>query len=338
MAEAKSFEINGIDVFVKDEYARNQLDNIAKQIEQGGTGTIPDNVVCFQEVEVDETTETQYPFFSANGTAYILTINDSGIPVVKDINGNIIFTCGTGGSSSGGDSGNTGDGDNTGDAETIISGTPYTLEWTDGIYISETNGKEVSSTSWSATQYLSLVGADYIEICKASSTYNKYCAFYDINKNYVSQLHISDNGINRIEIPSNAVYFRISCAMETKEDYSIKSYVLPSPTWSDGVAYDLGLIADKYIIANGIITDYANWSMTDYLDCVRASKLSIINPTIGTNYCCFLDINKTSISGATVAITTDSPVEITVPQFACYFVMSNTTEAMNNVTITPYAS
>lgn len=40
MAEAKSFEINGIDVFVKDEYARNQLDNIANQFTTEQTGNL----------------------------------------------------------------------------------------------------------------------------------------------------------------------------------------------------------------------------------------------------------------------------------------------------------
>ena len=81
--------------------------------------------------------------------------------------------------------------------------------------------------------------------------------------------------------------------------------------------------------------------MTDYTNCSYASKLSILSPNgnLSSNYCSFFDINKKAILGMTnINQTTDgTPVEVTVPVNACYFVLSASTSIMTGLTVTPIA-
>ena len=312
----------------------SQCKDIAKKIEQGGTGggttTIPDNVVLFQDDDSTETTEVYIPLLSSNGTEYRLTINDSGIPVVKDSSNKVIFTCGTGGSSSGG-------GSIPPTPETpgeVTSGTPYTLEWTDGKYINENNGKEVAYENYSLSQYIPVVGMDFIYYRNNTSAIQKYNAFYDIDKNFISSYIVMNSDVP-IEVPENACYIRFSLKTEYKDKIIVTPFVYTTRTWTDGIAYNLNLIANKYVKVDGSIVNYNDWSMTDYLECGKARKLSITGNTVDTQYCVFFMPDKTVLNS--FKVTTDNPCEVIVPVGANYFVISNKTIAMNTITVTPIA-
>ena len=143
-----------------------QFKDIANKIEQGGTGggtaTIPDNIVLFQDDNSTETTEDYIPLLSSNGTEYRLTINDSGIPVVKDSSNKVIFTCGTGGSSSGG--GTDIPGTPEGEIGKITSGVACDFEWTVGKAISDIDGSETNSPEWVVSKYLPLTNINYLNL------------------------------------------------------------------------------------------------------------------------------------------------------------------------------
>lgn len=308
----------------------SQYKDIAKQIESG-TATVPNNVVLFQDNDSTETTEDYIPLLSSNGTEYRLTINDNGVPIIKDSSNTIIFTCGTGsGGSSGGDIPTTPD--NPGE---VTSGVPYTFEWTDGKYINSENGKEVEYEGYSTSQYVSVVGMDFLLFDNGSNGDQPYNCFYGVNKNFVSKISCSHNAKTCIEVPGNACYARFSWDTGSKDVIKITPFVFTTKTWTNGVAYNLNLQANKYINAGGTIINYTGWSMTDYLECGKVSKLSITGNTAESSYCVFFTPDKKVLQP--FKITTDNPCEIPVPYGACYFVISNTTTAMDSMTVTPIA-
>lgn len=285
---------------------------------------IPSNVVLFQDDDSTETTEDYIPLLSSNGTEYRLTINDNGVPIVKDSSNNVVFTCGTGGSSGGG-----GDTPITPDTpEKVTSGTPYpSLNFTQGKYINKTNGQEENDETWYASDYISVIGIDYIKTSKLGRAI-EYNAFYDVNKNFISNF-ITGSTIY-IDVPDNACYFRVSAP---SSNLTITPFTSPSQTWTNGVTYDLKLIANKYIKQDGTISDYNGWSMTDYLECFGASKLTITGNTIQTSYCVFFDQAKEKIKD--FVIKAESPYEVPIYSHACYVVISNKTDVMNAITVTP---
>lgn len=311
----------------------SQCKDIAKKIEQGGTGggtaTIPDNIVLFQDDNSTETTEDYIPLLSSNGTEYRLTINDSGIPVVKDSSNKVIFTCGTGGSSSGG--GTDIPGTPEGEIGKITSGVACDFEWTVGKAISDIDGSETNSPEWVVSKYLPLTNINYLKCKNSTGGQQKFNAFYDSDKTFISSSSIKTNTSYK-DIPENAYYVRISLSAVNKDKLTIIPYTNPSQSWVANSNYNLNLISNKYV--NGdTFADYANWSMTDYLECFGVTKLSITGNTAQTIYCAFYDQGKARLSSFTV--TADDPCEIEVPKYACYFVISNTTDAMNSINVTP---
>ena len=110
-----------------------------------------------------------------------------------------------------------------------------------------------------------------------------------------------------------------------------------TPTWEDGVAYELEVIENEYIKdTDGSIVSYAGWSRTDYANCYGASKLEIRGMTYASPYNAFYDIDKKFISefGYTGGV---QMVEIEVPSNAVYFIISSTTESVQSTVITPRA-
>ena len=316
---------NGKSNTKKFEEISAQFKDIAKQIESG-TATVPNNVVLFQDNDSTETTEDYIPLLSSNGTEYRLTINDNGVPVIKDSSNTIIFTCGTGsGGSSGGDTPTTPD-----KPGEVTSGTPYSINWIENKSTDSSTGSEVDSTDWCLSQYLSVSDIDYIKYISKMG-YIRFNSFYDINKKFISYFTVNP-GSNFIDIPENATYLRVSVQSSEKEKLSIIPFKNPIQSWKNGVQYNLNLTVDKYVNGDNF-TDYTGWSMTDYLECFGVKEISVANNTKNTGYCAFYDQAKARLSSFNV--TTDNPCKITVPQYACYFVISNETDIMNGITITP---
>ena len=193
-------------------YSSNKIEAIKEDLSSqistsGGNINIPENVALIMDVAVDETTEDYIPLMSLNGTEYRLTINDSGVPIVKDSNGNIVFTCGTGGSSSGGDTGGSEGGD-TGDTGGWTNGVAYTLTNIENSYVTET-GQIASYNGWNRTDYVNCAGASKITISGATASSNYNC-FFNLNKKFISKFAIAANVANEISVPSDACYFILS--------------------------------------------------------------------------------------------------------------------------------
>ena len=196
----------------------------------------------------------------------------------------------------------------------------------------------MANSAWSISEYINYEGADYIEGCCYSGSYN---VFYDASKQFISNFELgSMSGFKNtcVAIPTNVSYFRISNETSKLSNVNVTPYKKIDGTWSDGVPYSLELIANKYY-SNGNLTDYNGWSATNYANCSYASKLSILSPngTISGSYCSFFDINKKALGGiSNIAQTTDgTPVEIAVPINACYFALSANTATMTSLTVTP---
>ena len=181
--------------------------NELKSNQGGGTGTVPDNVALLEDVTVDGETEDYIPLMALNGTEYRLTINNLGVPVIKNINGDIVFTCGTGGSSSGGDAGGS-EGGGAGDTKGWTNGVAYTLTNIENSYVTQT-GKIEAYNGWNRTDYINCAGASKITVSGITSSSNYNC-FYDLNKNFISSFGTAANDLNEISVPENACYFILS--------------------------------------------------------------------------------------------------------------------------------
>ena len=170
-------------------------------------GTIPNNVALLEDVTVDGETEDYIPLMALNGTEYRLTINNLGVPVVKNINGDVVFTCGAGGSSEGGNPGGS-EGGNPGDTGGWTSGVAYNLTNIENSYVTKT-GEITPFDGWNRTDYTNCAGASRITVSNVTSS-SGYNCFYDLNKNFISCFDTAANILNEIEIPSNACYFMLS--------------------------------------------------------------------------------------------------------------------------------
>ena len=81
--------------------------------------------------------------------------------------------------------------------------------WKAGVYIDNTNGQEVSFSTWSATNFIEISGdtLTVVGVGADSSSNATYNAFYDNNKNFISNFSFADY---EITIPSTARYIRLS--------------------------------------------------------------------------------------------------------------------------------
>ena len=173
-------------------------------------GTVPENVALLEDVTAGEASGDFIPMLSQNGTEYRLSIGDNGVPVIKNANGSTVWS-GTSGGSSGGDTG----GDDTGGGgtdTTWTSGVPYTLTIIAEEYVNKTSGAFETFAGWSRTDYTPCAGA--ARIVQAENKHSSsYCAWYDINKNFISSFDISASSATNpieIEVPADAAFFAMS--------------------------------------------------------------------------------------------------------------------------------
>ena len=109
--------------------------------------------------------------------------------------------------------------------------------------------------------------------------------------------------------------------------------------WTNGVAYDLNLTADKYWLSSGgeiSSGSYSDWSASDYLPCHRAKTITVEGTTRNSSYNYFVaEDKKTMVASFTTASFTTTTSN--VPDGAYWVVLSNTTESMSIETVTPNA-
>lgn len=195
-----------------------------------------------------------------------------------------------------------------------------------GAFVPEANG-------YDRTDYIFCYGAGHIGYSGEGSN---FCAFYDLNKQYISTFSIGMGTTKYAEIPENAVYFIISAS--TLDNAIIKLYEKVEPTWTSGEAYTFTFVENEYV-SNGVFTAYSSWKRTDYVNCAGASKLTKTNASAATRYCAFYNAEKELMSVGVVALpdTTNGAADLLVPVGACYFVASESNAYMDALVLVPYA-
>lgn len=92
------------------------------------------------------------------------------------------------------------------------------------------------------------------------------------------------------------------------------------------------LINNSYIDSMGAIKSYDNWSRTDYTECKSGDTLYIYS-ILDSVFNCFYNKDKRAIQ--TRVKINKGYNTITVPSNASFYILSNTTEAMENIKIFP---
>lgn len=80
-------------------------------------------------------------------------------------------------------------------------------------YIDNSNGNVVSYSGWSATDFIEVTPGDIIHFAWGYSSYeNNYNAWYDSNKQFLSNLNFGRwaSGYRTATVPAGAKYLRIS--------------------------------------------------------------------------------------------------------------------------------
>ena len=96
-------------------------------------------------------------------------------------------------------------------------GEPYTINWTDGYYITS-NGSPAPFSGISVSDFMPCDGVSTLE-CKKTETKNEqYNCFYDANKAKISTfIYIASGSTTNVPVPENATYFRVSVYTDQKE-------------------------------------------------------------------------------------------------------------------------
>ena len=201
----------------------------------------------------------------------------------------------------------------------------YNYEWIEGGYIDNTNGNLVSNNNWKYTDFIKITdGVKSFGVFTTLEGSYSYNAFYDINKTFISNFSVNSS---TIDIPSNAVYFRISSTKNSNtiitnivETLSEKCNENQAREISKGISNDLkqdlineyiGVKAEYYYNwldggyidnTNGNLVNFNNWQYTDYIELDNVNQLEVSTTLTGSySYNAFYDVNKTFIKSINVS-------------------------------------
>ena len=191
-----------------------------------------------------------------------------------------------------------------------------------GVYIDNTNGNAVEYAGWSATNYIDLLNVEYIYVSNSLEQVI-FNAFYDENKQFISYFLTS---AELIKVPANARYMRLS--HHTYKFNGYRAYYVPFEQLKKAVSaintiFAIPYYNNKYVETNGVLTDYAGWSATDYIDISNVDKIFVSNSLEAQAYNCFYDENKNFISNFVVPVI---QAQVIVPTNAKYMMLSHHTE------------
>lgn len=79
----------------------------------------------------------------------------------------------------------------------------------DGVFIRYEDGVESSYPGWSATPYIRVYGGETLKMAIPAG-WQKYNAWYDADKQFISNIQFSATGYLETTVPSNAYYIRLS--------------------------------------------------------------------------------------------------------------------------------
>jgi len=196
----------------------------------------------------------------------------------------------------------------------LFFGIPKTYYATvEGEYVSYTDGNAYTYSGYNSTSYIPVpkhITTNFVQNSGAG------CAFYDANKNFIS----GTSDYQNIEIPSNAVYFRISDytngqannrTVVCSYDYSLEqipeivlsnrtNIVNIKLTETHSPEFD-----NKYLVkTDGTLADGPNYKTSDFIVIAPNARIIRSNFIMSSDACAvaFYDNNKTFISS-----TSDMP-------------------------------
>lgn len=226
---------------------------------------------------------------------------------------------------------------------TLFKNATYSVDMSNTVNTLETlfNGENIDSDTYTIINNLTNVstsnaatsinrGSSYTAILTPNEGYTLGAIIVTMGGIDVTSSVVSNNTIEISNVTGNIV-ITASNAQSSSE----------STNWTNGVPYTITPIDGEYIDKdNGKLIQYAGWARTDYLGCYGASKVKIVWGRAST-YGAFYDTNKKFINNFNSCTNQDessaSTSVLNVPKDASYFIASNSTSAMANCTITPYA-
>ena len=217
----------------------------------------------------------------------------------------------------------------------------YEYRWIDGEYIDvENNGVVVHDTTWKCTDFIQISeGARYLEVSTTLLDGTKWNAFYDADRNYISHFDATQS---LIEVPNNAVYFRLSCYRTGITN--VLNHIIPL---NDRITMEkeeiindyIGLKRDAYVYEwingeyidvenNGVVVHDTTWKCTDFVQISEGARYLEVSTTLldGTKWNAFYDADKNYITYFNVAKSL-----IEVPNNAVYFRLSCYKDDITNV-------
>ena len=201
----------------------------------------------------------------------------------------------------------------------------YNYDWIDGGYIDNTNGNLVSNNNWKYTDFIKITdGIKSLGVFTTLEGSYSYNAFYDINKTFISNFSVNSS---TIDIPSNAVYFRLS---STKNSNTIITNIVEtlSEKCNENQAREISKdltnklkenLINEYIgvkteyhynwldggyidNTNGNLVNFNNWQYTDYIELDEVNQLEVSTTLTGSySYNAFYDVNKIFIKSINVS-------------------------------------
>lgn len=208
------------------------------------------------------------------------------------------------------------------------------IDWIDGEYIDDSDGSfKTDDTTYKRTGYIECIPGEKIRFGNTDihqyygSIYN---AWYDSNKNFISNIMLTRGGEIVIKSPINARYFALSCKKTINEyaqyesEISIKEDVdnIKQKTVDIGIANNLvdfdniewvdGVYINEY---TGEEVAYSTWKATDYIEIDSSNEYAMLyehdDGTLGTFnglvYYAWYDSAKNYVAGGkTQSVLTNS--------------------------------
>ena len=110
-------------------------------------------------------------------------------------------------------------------------------------------------------------------------------------------------------------------------------------SWVNGETVSPALVEAEYVNkTNGSFVAYNGWSRTDYIYCAGAETLELSGDRASWSnnnaYNAFYDAEKNFFKSFSNGLSTSNPSRIKIPEGACYFVLSGTSDEMSVVNYT----
>lgn len=199
----------------------------------------------------------------------------------------------------------------------------------DGQYVNASTGAFAKDDNWSRTDYIDCSKFSML-VFENNTKISIYNAFYDDNKEFISNLRLMEIGKNIIEVPKNAKYFVLSNTTLNLNNIMLKSKLnLDIET----IFSEIGNATDiKFVFEDGYYIDDrtgekkadSSWKCSNKIELPSNAKRLIISfygQKTNNQYNAFYDSDNNRIGKINILANTDNQCFI-VPNNAKYFSFS----------------